>query len=220
MLVRLVISLVLFIVCLATFACRVKPQVDTSQSIRAESVATAKELRKLAEEGDVIAQNRLGLLYEVGEGVPQNYGQAKRWFEEAAKQGYAEAQINLGTLYLKGAAPPRSPQMALFWFSRAAEQGIVPVFAKLGQMYDEAQGVPRDLVQAYMWFHLAATNGEASSAERRDTLATKMTFAQITEAQERAREWKPTHKSVVSNLHTSSSSTLLDDKTPFNGYLP
>ena len=92
-----------------------------------------------------MAQNRLGLFYKAGKGVAQNYGQAKRWFEEAAKQGHAEAQINLGTLYLQGDAPPQSPQMALFWFSRAAEQGVVPAFAKLGQMYQEAQGVPQDL---------------------------------------------------------------------------
>jgi TPR repeat protein len=164
---------------------------------RAKNEAAAKELRKLAEEGNVNAQNRLGLFYKVGKGVPQNYGQAKRWFEEAAKQGHAEAQINLGTLYLQGDAPPRSPQMALFWFRRAAEQGIVPAFVKLGQMYQEAQGVPQDFVQAYMWFHLAATNGEAPSAERRHILAMQMTYDQIMEAEKLAREWKPTRKSIA-----------------------
>jgi len=187
--------------------------VDTSDNNRAEKEATAKEVRKLAEDGNVIAQNRLGLFYKVGRGVPQNYGQAKRWFEEAAKQGHGPAQINLGLLYIQEDAPTRSPQMALFWFSRAAEQGAVPAFAKLGQMYQEAQGVPEDFVQAYMWFHLAATNGEAPSAEKRDTLAMKMTDAQITEAQKRAQEWKPTRRLVSSKLHTSSSGTLPDAKT-------
>jgi len=167
------------------------------ENTRLKNEATARELLNLAEEGNVIAQNRLGLFYKVGKGVPQNYGQAKRWFEEAAKQGHAEAQINLGTLYLQGDAPPRSPQMALFWFSRAAEQGVVPAFAKLGQMYQEAQGVPPDFVQAYMWLYLAATNGDAPSAERRDILAMNMTYAQIAEAQKLAREWKPTLKSVM-----------------------
>jgi len=167
------------------------------ENTRLKNEATARELLTLAEEGNVIAQNRLGLFYKVGKGVPQNYGQAKRWFEEAAKQGHAEAQINLGTLYLQGDAPPRSPQMALFWFGRAAEQGVVPAFAKLGQMYQEAQGVPPDFVQAYMWLYLAATNGDAPSAERRDILAMNMTYAQIAEAQKLAREWKPTRKSVM-----------------------
>ena len=91
--------------CLTSSACAyIKPAVDTSEKNRAEYEATAKKLRKLAEEGDVSAQDRLGLLFKVGMGVPQkqSYGQAKRWFEEAAKQAHAEAQVNLGTLYLHG----------------------------------------------------------------------------------------------------------------------
>jgi uncharacterized protein len=212
MLLRFVIALVLSILYLNSVACGITPSVDTSENNRAEKEASAKELRKLAEEGNVTAQNRLGLFYKFGRGVPQNYGQAKRWFEEAAKQGHAGAQINLGILYLQEDAPPRSPQMAIFWFSRAAEQGVVPAFAKLGQMYQEGQGVPEDFVQAYMWFQLAAANGEAPSAERRDILAAKMTYAQIAEAQKRAREWKPTHKSVSWKLRTSSG-TLPEAKT-------
>jgi uncharacterized protein len=156
----------------------------------------------------VTAQNGLGLLYKVGAGVPQSYRQAKKWFEEAAKQGHAEAQVNLGTLYLDGDAPPRSAQMALFWFSRAAEQGDIPAFAKLGVMYAEAQGVPQDFIQAQMWFLLAAANGDENSAERRDILTMKMTPAQITEAQERAQEWKPTSKSVAWKLRTLSETLL------------
>jgi uncharacterized protein len=197
MLIRIVISLFLLIIGITSAACaKAKPPVDVDNT-RAKNEATAQEVRKLAEEGNVAAQNRLGLFYQVGKGVTQNYGQAKRWFEEAAKQGHAEAQINLGSLYLRGDAPPQSPQMALFWFSRAAEQGVVPAFAKLGQMYQEGQGVPQDFVQAYMWFHLAATNGEAPSAERRHMLATKMTQDQIMQAEKLAREWKPTPRSVA-----------------------
>src|SRR5262249_19761961 len=94
--------------------------------------------------------------------------------------------------------------MALFWFSRAAEQGDVVAFAKLGLLYAEAQGVPQDFIQAHMWFLLAAANGDENSAERRDLLAREMTPAQITEAQEGAREWKPTSKSFAWKLRTLS----------------
>jgi len=205
MLFRFIIALVLSILWLSSSACvAIKPAVDMSENHRAEYETTAKELRRLAQEGNVTAQNGLGLLYKVGTGVPQSYGQAKKWFEEAAKQGHAEAQVNLGTLYLHGDAPPQSAQMALFWFGRAAEQGNVTAFANLGAMYAQAQGVPQDFIQAYMWFLLAATNGDENSAERRDALATKMTSAQIAEAQERARAWKPTSKSVASKLYTFS----------------
>jgi uncharacterized protein len=209
MLLRFDIALVLSIVCLTSSSCAdINPAVDTSETNHAEYEAIAKELRKLAEEGNVTAQNGLGLLYTAGAGVPQNYGQAKKWFEEAAKQGQAEAQVNLGTLYLHGEGAPQSAQMALFWFSRAAEQGDAQAFAKLGLMYAEAQGVPQDFIQAHMWAYLAAANGDENSAERLDILAKQMTPAQITEAQKRAREWKPTNKSVAWKLRTLSDTLL------------
>ena len=210
----IIIPVVLSILSLTSSACVAgKPAVDMSEN-RAESEATAKELRKLAQEGNVTAQNALGLLYKVGKGVPQSYGQAKKWFEEAAKQGHVEAQVNLGTLYLHGDAPPQSAQMALFWFSRSAEQGNATAFANLGVMYAQAQGVPQDLIQAYMWFHLAAANGDEGSAERCEVLAIKMTSAQIGEAQERAGVWKPTSKSLAWKLHSLSDTVLLTDAPP------
>jgi uncharacterized protein len=64
-------------------------------------------------------------------------------------------------------------------------------------MYNKGQGVPQDYVQAHMWFNLSAGRsplGDVHDAavQERDTVATKMTPAQIAEAQKLAREWKPT----------------------------
>jgi hypothetical protein len=41
------------------------------------------------------------------------------------------------------------------------------------------------------WFNLAAASGNEDAAKARDQLATMMTPAQIAEAQQLAREWKP-----------------------------
>ena len=156
--------LVLSIVCLTSSACTdMTPAVATSQNNRAEEEATAKEVRKSAEEGNASAQYRLGLLYDGGVGVPQDYRQAKEWFEKAAKQGHVGAQADLGTLYLQGAGAPQSVQMAMFWFSQAAEHGDGLACAKLGWMYAEGQGVIQDSVQAHMWYSLA---GSTRRAER------------------------------------------------------
>ena len=192
---RFTSALILLIVCLTDSACADrKPAADRSQNNRAEDEATAKEVRKSAEEGDASAQNRLGLLYDEGVGVPQNCGQAKEWFEKAAKQGHAGAQTNLGTLYLQGAGTPQSTQMALIWFSRAAEQDDVLAFAKLGWIYAQGRGMLQDFIQAHMWYNLSAAQGEQRAGEARDALAKQMTPAQIAEAQRLAREWKPKKK--------------------------
>src|SRR5262252_432525 len=185
-------ALVLSIMFLIISACAdVEPTVDPSMNIRAEDKAAANELRRSAEGGDASAQNKLGLLYYEGKGVPQNYLQAKRWFEEGAKQGHARAQTNLGTLYLQGEGAPQSDQMALFWFNQGAEQRDALAFARLGLMYARGRGVLQDSIQAYMWYNLSAAQGETRSAEARDALAQRMTPAQIAEAQRLAREWKP-----------------------------
>jgi uncharacterized protein len=58
--------------------------------------------------------------------------------------------------------------------------------------------VPQDYVQAHKWFNLAAARIPASETESRaiaiksrDSVASKMTPAQIAEAQKLASEWKP-----------------------------
>jgi TPR repeat protein len=45
------------------------------------------------------AQFNLGLLYENGQGVPQDYLQARQWYAKAAALGCADAQSRLGRLY-------------------------------------------------------------------------------------------------------------------------
>jgi TPR repeat protein len=57
-------------------------------------------------------------------------------------------------------------------------------------MYMNGQGVPQDLVQAHMWFNLAAAGGYADAQKSRDSVAAKMTPAQIAEAQRLASEWR------------------------------
>jgi TPR repeat protein len=72
-----------------------------------------------------------------------------------------------------------------------AEKGNASAQFSLGFMYEIGQGVPQDYVQAYMWFNLAAAQGTRGAAEWRERLATRMTPAQIAEAQKLASEWKP-----------------------------
>jgi TPR repeat protein len=168
--------------------------VETPTTTRSVDGATVAALHKSAEQGNATAQNRLGLLYNQGQGVPQNPLLAKQWFEKAAEQGDAGAQVNLGTLYLLGQGALESDQMALFWFRRAAEQQEMLAFAKLGFMYEHGRGVTQDFVQAYMWYTLSAARGEKRALASRNQVAKQMTPAQLTAAQQLAREWKPKPK--------------------------
>ena len=54
-----------------------------------------KLILPLAEQGNVMAQTTLGVMYLEGYGVPQDYKEAVKWERLAAKQENTHAQNNL-----------------------------------------------------------------------------------------------------------------------------
>ena len=114
--------------------------------------ATAlKEWKPLAEEGDVDAQYHLGVLYDNGDGVPQDYKEAVRWYKLAAEQGVAEAQFNLGNMYYDGQGVSVDYKEAVRWYTLAAEQGDVDAQYNLDFIHRKGLGVPQDDKEA-VWF--------------------------------------------------------------------
>ncbi|MCR5414842.1 MAG: sel1 repeat family protein [Kiritimatiellae bacterium] len=53
------------------------------------------QLRQAAESGDAAAQNFLGKCYYLGEMVPLDRAEAKKWFMKSAAAGYEKAKLNL-----------------------------------------------------------------------------------------------------------------------------
>ncbi len=82
-----------------------------------------KELRPLAEQGEEEAQYFLGIMYDQGQGVPQNDQEAVRWYRLAAEKRDASAQFNLGFKYVKGYGVPKDYVLAHMWMNLAAAQG-------------------------------------------------------------------------------------------------
>jgi len=126
--------------------------------------ATAlKEFLPLAEQGNTDAQVKLGYMYELGRGVPQDYNEAVKWYRQAASQGHAKAQALLGNMYAKGEGVPQNYPEAMKWWRKAAEQGYAPAQVILGNMYAKGQGVPRDDREAAKWHRKAAEQGYADA---------------------------------------------------------
>jgi uncharacterized protein len=150
-----------------------------------------EELRALAEEGSAEEQYSLGLRYERGQGVSQDYQEAARWYRSAAMQRSSVAQFKLCTLSDIGRGLPQNYQEALRWCRLAADHGEAQAMFTLGVHYHTGLGVPQDLVQAHKWYNLAAANGFEDGAKWRDRIAHDLPPAKIAEAQRLAREWKP-----------------------------
>jgi TPR repeat protein len=114
-------------------------------------------------DGHAKAQFYLGLYYEEGYGVPQDYIEAVKWYRKAAEQGDADAQCNLGYCYKNGRGVPPNYAEAAKWYRKAAEQGNAQAQYNLGGSYYNGQGVPKDYTEAVKWYLKAAEQGIAQA---------------------------------------------------------
>ena len=117
-----------------------------------------------AKQGDAEAQSNLGWMYSHGDGVPQDYVEAVKWYRKAAVQGDASGQNRLGDMYFLGKGVPQDYVEAMKWYRKAAVHGDEFAQHFLGTRYAKGkEGVPKDEVEAYAWFLLAKANSDSDS---------------------------------------------------------
>ena len=123
----------------------------------------ARLTRQRAEKGDANAEYELGRMYVFGRGVPQDYAEAKSWFQKAADQGQVKAIYSIGNLYYYGDGVTQSYSDALVWYRKAADQGYKLGEYAVGTMYYYGYGVPQSYSDAMTWLRKAADQGDMQS---------------------------------------------------------
>ena len=118
-----------------------------------------KRLLQAADKGDVEAQFTLGVMYQEGDGVKQDYLEALTWFTKAADQNFPLACSKLGLFYNNGWGVSQDYAECIKWWRRAAELGLEIAQANLGMMYYQGQGVAQNYVEAAKWYRAAAEQG-------------------------------------------------------------
>jgi len=86
-------------------------------------VTGLRELIPSAEQGDIDAQSFLGLMYSLGQGVPQDSRTAVKWYTLAAEQGNVSAQFELGLMYGTGLGVIQDDVYSHMWWNIAASSG-------------------------------------------------------------------------------------------------
>jgi TPR repeat protein len=153
--------------------------------------------RKAANQNFRPAEEELASALYLGQGVGKDYREALKWWHRAADQGSANSKLFIGEAYWKGDGVPQDYVEAAKWIREAAASGDMQAQHEIGTMYEKGIGVSRDYVEAYMWLNLAVARWPANAPYRdiavkdRDRMASKLTPAQLIEAQRRAVEWKP-----------------------------
>ena len=186
-----------------------------------------QSLRAQAEQGDADAQYHLGRLYRVGklyvggrnvfgEGVPQNYAEAAKWFRRAAQQGHNDAKFVLALIYSLGRGVPQDNAESMKWLRNAAEHGHARAQSMLGLSYESGQKVPQDYREAYIWFSVAAANGQKDAGELRDKAAENLSPADLSAAQAEATRRHAEIQRRVENMNAADSPLRQEADTPQN----
>jgi len=164
---------------------------------RGDYATALLEWRPLAEEGNEIAQFNLGNSYYYGNGVPQNYKSAVKWYKLAANQGVADAQFNLGNSYYNGNGVPQNYKSAVKWYKLAANQGSNKAQWNLGIMYSDGMGVEKNYILGYMYAVVSGSNADGEWAK------SNMTQDELSTAKKLVKDCKSANnrcETVVNNL--------------------
>jgi uncharacterized protein len=114
-----------------------------------DSATDSTTIEHHAEQGNSLAQAKLGALYLLGQnGHEQDDKKAAEWMLKAAKQGFLEAQVIMAAMYDRGLGLEMDVNKATEWYEKAAAQGHKPSLAILGRNDIAKGGIAFDYKRA------------------------------------------------------------------------
>ena len=129
------------------------------------------------------AQDTLGIHYEQGLVVKQDYVEACRWYRLAADQGHHHAENHLGNMYSHGRGVLEDADKAVYWTRRAARSGDAESQCGLGVTLYNRRGCrclqqtglqahlgKQDWTEALLWLQFSAEQGYTRAYDTLDRL--------------------------------------------------
>ena len=126
-----------------------------------DHAAAARIVTRAAEAGNAVAQLRVALMYDQGDGVQRSAKMAFQWYSRAAAQGEPESQNQVGLFYELGEGVPENWDLAARLFQASAQQGWMKGQFSLARAYQFGIGVPQNRQTAIAWFTKAGAQGNA-----------------------------------------------------------
>ncbi len=119
------------------------------------------EFSYLAEEGDNIAAYHLGLLYENGQGIPQDKLKAAEYYLKSYQFGNTTAASKLGVLLINGDGIEQDQEKGFDLLKMAARAGDQDAQYQLGEIYAKGESVDKEYVYAAGFYKMSALQGFA-----------------------------------------------------------
>lgn len=116
-----------------------------------------------ANKGSTIGQFNLGLMYELGKGVPSQFDKAEALYLQAAEKDFVPAMVQLAGLYWNGVNGDRDEKKALNWYQKAADKGDQQALYYLGLFAETGVGTALDYAAAVRYYQAASQKGNAQA---------------------------------------------------------
>ncbi|HEY1504285.1 MAG TPA: tetratricopeptide repeat-containing serine protease family protein [Stellaceae bacterium] len=174
----------------------------------AKDIAEAEKwYAKSAAAGVPYAQWRLGA---IAIDLHNDWKSGVKWLRPAAAQGLTGAQALLGSAYERGLGVKKNEKLAAKWYETAADHGYAPAQSSLAGLYERGAGVDQDFKESYFWYAVALRDPKDPSAkqdaEGLKRVAAKLSAADVGDAAEIAKDWKPEEEVVGSKSRRTASS--------------
>ena len=121
----------------------------------------------------------------------RDYKTALTEWQPLAESGNPEAQYKIGMMYRRGLGVKPDFHQSAEWLLKAARKGHGLAQARLSRLLQDGKGIPQDVIEAYKWLTLAVRNENPALEPVLLEMRSRLTEAEIQEAELRADRWKP-----------------------------
>jgi TPR repeat protein len=156
-------------------------------------------MEKAAKGGSTRAEGSLAMYYSEGIGTSRDDAKSLEFALRAAEKGDPISQFIMGMRYNTGTGVTRDPAQAEKWWARAADRGMrraqvvlanaLSERAATGGLAQTEAGLLR--VEAAKWFMVSGSDQLPGAEKLLPNLKERMTPEEITAAEGKARDWKP-----------------------------
>jgi TPR repeat protein len=115
------------------------------------------------EQGNIISNFNLGVMYTMGRGVKADQSAAAKYYQRAADGGHTVAKYNLGIKFLSGRGVSVNLQQAFILFEEGAKAGHAPSQKMLGYMFAQGFGTKKNSADALYWLRQAAAQNDSDA---------------------------------------------------------
>lgn len=161
---------------------------DAGRHVIKDKSRAAGHFRKCADAGLKHCQWRLGVMLDVGDGIPVNVDEAFRYLSASAGQDYGRAHASLGLMYATGRGTSVDYKKSMESYRTAARLGEEHGFFGVGVLYNLGQGVPKDKLRSFAWFLVAHFQGDEQGQKAMDNVGKDFSEGELKQAVEIANE--------------------------------